>query len=512
MGPEEQEGYPTLEQRMSHSPYGSDDRRQAIIDYHIRNNSYQMGNSTDTGDRTRPEDTTMTETGSKRERTKPFHEWVETTNIKGRPGPKRLTKASTTRANDKDNEGYTEVKRHQLKMTPVNTAELDSKKYRVGVRITTVADRGKSEPSKQTLVAMCNLITAIDPDTVILDHKNNPVTAIRVHQMKSVDNTRSRFNTNTTKWKIKSRDCERTTISMYVASNTVQPKLRELIDDPDLQDFMKKHNILLHPHKLSSSAITTLCHAMGKSVRHTNRIDMENRIEEALREEGVNSKVHCETIPVRIGKKQYQTIGMSIASVEALKATKILEVAKFPFLDLLFPHEKHRDKERFEKLILISDKMAKESQAIRVGNISQDQVRQLRVTLLAIPDVAKIIIDVPRARTKDMVYVQYKKGHQALAESGIKRAINLIQPEDGLSGRPVMMINGDSNSIENTIYQGTLGTAAPESRFEDMIPETSFPSMVRVKKPRKKIAAQESTGAPMKSYADVAQETNQVMS
>jgi hypothetical protein len=219
-----------------------------------------------------------------------------------------------------------------------NTAqEVNRRFHKVGIKLVRVGKRGETVYHPQDILQFFKEIQRIDPTAIIMNHKKDSNSAKTIHEMATgptMDYTKF-LDLRTDNWGGPSEQKSRMMWMFYVASDHLTPSLHILRHDSRITQYLLNGNISMQYTKLVESNSHILFHVANKDPTHTNRIELEARLENHINRFSTNPiKIHLLNMEVS-GQNFKSRMCMVIGGKDQAKVEDIINKNPFQDLDLI---------------------------------------------------------------------------------------------------------------------------------------------------------------------------------
>jgi hypothetical protein len=356
-----------------------------------------------------------------------------------------------------------------------NKAKLTTghKAFHFGLQITRTLN-GDARIDTLDLKNLFKLLGAIDPDAIIANHRNDPTTTKLITE--AIKFKRMDYNgymdIQYFSWGHPKDGKMRTTFMFWIHSNVIKYNLQELRQDSNFQEFLRMGQCQMTATRLNESRSRMIGFLSGKNPLHSNKRELEFRIENHLKQHSPQKK----TIPVNVvpyTEQGLKILGFTVGSKDAKLVEDILDQHPLPRLEVIRQIWKRNDKETFEQRIKQHAMLCKQSTAFKLVNM--DTIHTLPKLERAIMDsnadayVVDICTAVHSLRT-GTCYVQFLQPHRDAVLAVIEDflANNQNPPESQMKGQPDLV--NRASSIAPTVASAgasttSKGTAIPASKY-----------------------------------------------
>jgi hypothetical protein len=233
-------------------------------------------------------------------------------------------------------------------------------------------------------------------------------------------------------WGKPSDDQGKLAFSFYLASNKLQPTLRELKATDGFMSLLAKMGLTMNRHHLFETEEKRLGFFLGKSPDRTWRGDLESRFHDYL------SKVFSQAnlcqlreqtdtfpswIPFSIRNAQLPgkvTATSAIMIYVGKSHMKYMEqiLQRFPFhLEIVLMASQRKDRAQFAKHVELHGIICKNSRAIKLLEATDQFITLLHDIASSNSSVADIILDIAGSSNPGVIFIQYMpRARQALTE------------------------------------------------------------------------------------------------
>ena len=377
---------------------------------------------------------------------------------------------------DAGNNQWTTVGKPKATMTNAILA----KKTLTGAKLDRVLT-GDSRISNTDISAMFRLIERIDPNAIIMNHKQDMASAKSISDMAKMApmDYSSYLDVTSTDWDHPRFGKRKTTLSFWIASDTIGEGLQEIRNDVNFQRFLLEGNASLQSTKLHESRSRIVAYIQGKDPKHTYRNELGNRISVYLQQQTPN-KSH---IPVHVITTQVDGIrilAIAVGNKDARAVETILTKAEIPFPgpELILHAWKKSNKNEFEERIKQHAMIVQQSQAFKLINVDITNALPLLIASMTTDsEVDSSLVDISTARhsgKSGVVYIQYIRDHRDTVLKALKTYLagGVNPPGSHMIHQP-SIVNEDS-SISPTIESGQTKTTITKSKWQGKFDTSTF--------------------------------------
>ena len=350
----------------------------------------------------------------------------------------------------------------------------------VGVLITRILPRD-SRFSVDDIQFLFRLISHVDPEAMVMNHKMTFRTARKVQALASKTLARMDYNglmdIQSTPWGSRAERKSRSTMLFWIASDVIRPNLRELREDSNIQAYLKECHCTMTSTTLKESRSKVIGLFEGKDPRHSNRHELSARISTHLQTYG---KGHDKRpIPVHVtslNESGVPVLGFAVGISDSARVRAILRDHPFTMTGIILHDWKRTNRSEFDVRIQQHHAICKSSAAFKLQDMDPSALPAFR-NHLATSSAKEVIIDVcsavHSART-GVCYVQYLQAHQAKVLTAVQSYLSSPSnpPTSAFPPTPTLLNSGGSvaptNASVHSGYSGSVGTV-PTSRYADLL-------------------------------------------
>ena len=380
---------------------------------------------------------------------------------------------------DPSTDGFLPVKTNPTSQDKLATA-IQKKRYQMGVQITRTVS-GDSRICTEDLTLLFRLLSNIDSSAFIIPASKDVNQAKPISKMTQL--LRMDFNgyldIQTTTWGPTSANTKRTTLSFWIASDTITPGLKELRDNLPLKEFLFSGSCRLNPTTLTESRTKVVAYFEGKDPKHTHRDTMAERISAHLNSfsKGDNP-IPVKVIPIM--EKDQSMLAVVVGSRDQRMVETILEKHKFPDLELIMQSWKRKQPKEFQQRLTNHQLVVNNSTAFKLEGMDPKVVPQFAEHLRK-ADCSSTIVDIcptGHSHKTGVVYVQFFRGYENSTIQAIDKALQECPNQDLAFSTPASVTNRTTFGEARTVYTTTSNEQAstppvPTSKWTTFFAKTT---------------------------------------
>ena len=392
------------------------------------------------------------------------------------------------------------------------------RKHRFGLKLVRDHPNSQSGYSMNDMKRMLVIIKNIDPLAVVLDHNNDPKSAIPITTLigdlaTKPQDLKAKFDMTTKQWGKRQESKDRTQMVIYLTSDVITPDMKALRENTEMATFMGKGNIRLASTRLHSSDSKCVAYVFGKEPDHTYRDEMANRLECFLEEHGSTVSVMCNT--QRLKGKEYDTsmVGIFVATMDFTTVKSLLMQHEHPEFQFLYHDQKRLDIDTFTAGMKQHDMICSDTRAFKMTHVIEEDVDELRKIVyhhtgstLSDP----IVMDISKGRMPGVVYIQYLNTYKVKVLEAMEFAAQELRKSTNTE-YPAIWDPGASVAMTKATAAGSAATTKNQEQF----PALRFPKSITTTTTRPPVtrAAQRRPNHPLaidlgaKSFSDAVQAT-----
>ena len=160
------------------------------------------------------------------------------------------------------------------------SAEVPKRQHRFGMFMWRIG-KAKEVPFCATEInQLLACMGGVDPALVISPHDENAEKAVFVQNQK-ISNFQEYCDIQTVPWGAPGENKAKAALSMWIASDVVQPDLKQFKHNTAFQDHVTKMKVKVAHHRLHQTVSKPVGFYLGKTPKHTNRKDLELRFHQS---------------------------------------------------------------------------------------------------------------------------------------------------------------------------------------------------------------------------------------
>jgi hypothetical protein len=326
---------------------------------------------------------------------------------------------------------WTTVRRKNKVIPDANQREM-----KLGVKLVQIGKKGTTTYHPQDITMFFKILAQVDPMAIILNHKKDIQSAMAVHDIATTPNMDyvKYLDMRTDGWGGPVENKTRTIWMCYIATETLTPNLRDIRENRMMQQYLNQGNVTLQYTKLQESNSRILCHVAHKDPQHTNRIELEQRLQEHLNQYSTNEISMTLYTPLKYGSKRQKFSTRICTAVvggkDNKKAEEILRQHPFEDLKLIMFVWRQQDINGYTNRLKDHEEIIGMSQAIKLDQVDVHEVLPYLKTTIQETNMTKIIVDVSpasHAAQTGTVYVQYLQPYREEATSIVRHCVANIK-------------------------------------------------------------------------------------
>jgi hypothetical protein len=295
------------------------------------------------------------------------------------------------------------------------------------------------------------------------------------------------MNTHYTDWGSPKDEKGKFSFSFYLASDIIQPNLKELKQNEDMMTYLKKGNLNLATHRLLETNTKQLGFFLGKDPEHTWYDDIQARFQHhidkahdpstmtSLRWNAgtkdspqTSSPIHpCQVkrSPLRLNGEETSVVMVSVGANDSRIIEEFLEKNPFSDTELVRMSWKRTAKTSFATRFGHHQLLTNNSRAVKVTGTTPTFRATMRLQARTNPAISPLIIDIAEnGRTPDtgVTYVQcHEKDKDAIA----------LWTQTQITQNMALFHNNQLPSIETSTSAGSMNGMTPD---EETVPPSIF--------------------------------------
>lgn len=357
---------------------------------------------------------------------------------------------------------------------------LFQKTSRFGIRLTRVEHKSKVSILPNTIHEFVKILETCDPEAIILPHNNSHVKAMTISDIsnkKGMDYT-TYFDSQVVRWGHPREETFRLSLSFYIASDEVEPHLKQLRNNPELVEFLQNNGLSMSPHTLHESRDANIGFLLGKSQQFTWNEDIKRRLQRHLHyhlNRSPELSIKAQTIKSEGHTAEVLSIFAGLKDSKAIQET--LRKSPFREVEIIMQSLKTEGKESYQQQIQIHNALIDRSKAVKICNIFEYQITALRHKCEDDNEAKMRIVDLARYRNSEenaVVYAQCHEVHKEWVQKWITKALCDL-PTLQLNQQPPFVAQQDNTSRNDVTSKNTgrgsrtsSSQVTYESRFQYM--------------------------------------------
>jgi hypothetical protein len=352
----------------------------------------------------------------------------------------------------------------------------------VGIKLVRVGRRGETIYHPQDITQFFKELQRIDPTAIILNHKkdNNSAKTIAAMTTSPTMDYKTFLDLRTDNWGGPSEHKSRTMWMFYVASDTLTPSLSALRQDSRINQYLLKGGISMQFTKLLESNSRILFHVANKDPTHTNRIELEARLEHHINRFSHSPiKMHLLNMEVTGHNFKSRMCTAVVGGKDQTKVEEILTAHPFEDLDLIMFSWKRKHLPSYTQRLREHERIIKMCRAIKVERVDPVSMLDELRRLLNQSEVSKWIVDIfpaNHANKTGVAYIQYLQERKQEILEVTQRSVDIIINQHKvlnitLNENPRIVNAGSSISptIQTDTTSNCKSASIPRGRYADIV-------------------------------------------
>ena len=335
----------------------------------------------------------------------------------------------------------------------------------IGIKVIRDGKRDGTAWSNKDLSNLFQLISMVDPNVLFMNCKSQDKSAWKVGDTSTMLRTdwQSKLDIQTEPWGRQSEHRERTHLSFYIVSDKISPNLRELREDPNIQDFLKLGKCIMSQTRLLESRSKVVQYIVGKDPNHTHRDALAVRYEEhfgSCIKSGKRIPVTIANLPTTTGGR---ILGVVVGARDETLATKLLKENPIDHLETLSPSLRRSNQASFQARMKEHECVVSQTKAFKVSGMVYEEIFTFRDMMFATAaaDYLVDVADTNHSKDSGVVYIQYIQDHRLKVLACLEEVLESFQP--------ARLVDPDASVAMTANTKEKVTTDVPPSKFSSII-------------------------------------------